>query len=320
MSMSPPAALVIFDYSGTLSLAAPRFGRPESLAQALAETGLAALGVATPDAYWDKIVNPTWTEGSTTRTGYTTLLARRIAAIGLAPGVPEEEIEAAAARFVERYLAHSGIDLRWRPLLSNLSGRPDAVTIIATDHYAEATEAIIGFLRDWDIPACRVGETGAWPDLLRTAAAEIQGQPPRGPNQNNEGTEPLLSSSLKRGKTEPLSPFIVANSAELGAWKGDRRFWEDVKKTLSLGVPRRMILVDDFGFNEETGDIYGERAAIRLRRERTTAVLQKAFQIRAEVIPFYLEEDLRATEDAAGRLIAEITARIEDLLGRGEES
>jgi len=315
-----PDKIVIFDYSGTLSLEAPRFGRPESLARALADTGLAALGIATPEAYWDEIVNPTWTEGSTTRTGYGKLMARRIAALGLAPGVPAEEIEAAASRFVGRYLAHSGIDPRWHPLLSRLSGRPDAVTIIATDHYAEATEAIIGFLRDWNIPTSRVGEAGAWPDLLRTAAAEIQGQPPRGPSQNNEGTEPLLSSSLKRGKTEPLSPFFVANSAELGAWKGDRRFWEGAKKALSPGVPRRLLLIDDFGFNEQAGDLYGEGAAIRRRRERTAALLREAFLITPEVIPFFLEEDPRATEDAAVRLIAETTARIENFLDRGEES
>ncbi|OHE24684.1 MAG: hypothetical protein A2Z43_08920, partial [Syntrophobacterales bacterium RBG_19FT_COMBO_59_10] len=207
-----PDKLVIFDYSGTLSLEAPRFARTENLVRALAETGLAALGVATPEAYWDKIVNPTWTEGSATTAGYRKVMAERIRSLGLAPGIPEKEIEAAASRFVGRYLAHSRIDPHWRPLLSHLSGRRDAGLIIATDHYPEATEAIIGFLRAWDIPAFRVGEA------------------------------------------EALSPLFVANSADLGAWKEDRRFWESIKRKLSLDIPRRIILIDDFGFNEQAGD------------------------------------------------------------------
>lgn len=284
-----PDKIVVFDYSGTLSLDAPRFARPESLARALAETGLAALGVATPEAYWDRIVNPTWTQGSLTTAGYRKVMAERIRSLGLAPGVPENEIEAAASRFVERYLAHSGIDPRWRPLLSHLSGRRDAVPIIATDHYAEATEAIIGFLRAWDIPASRV---------------------------EKRGTEPLFLPK----KIGALSPFFVANSVDLGAWKDDRRFWEGVKRALSLGVPRRIILIDDFGFNEQAGDRYGERAAISLRQERTTILLQAVFQTAAEVIPFCLAEDPRAPEDAAARLITETAARIEDLLGMREES
>lgn len=315
MSMSPPAALVIFDYSGTLSLEAPRFARPESLTCALAETGLAALGVATPEAYWDKIVNPTWTEGSSTTAGYRKVMAERIRSLGLAPGVPAEKIEAAAARFVERYLARSGIDPRWRPLLTHLSGRRDAISIIATDHYAETTEAIIGFLRAWNIPASRVGKAGASSDPFQTATTEIPEQPPCGLSEKG-GTAPLFLPK----KTGALSPLFVANSADLGAWKDDRRFWEGVKRALSLGVPRRIILVDDFGFNEQAGDRYGERSAVSLRQERTTTLLQAVFQTAAEVAPFRLAEDPLAPEDAAARLIAETAARIGSLLGMGGES
>ncbi|MBU2055886.1 MAG: hypothetical protein KJ936_01190 [Proteobacteria bacterium] len=270
--------LVIFDYSGTLSLEAPRFARRENLVGALAETGLAALGIATPELFWDEIVNPTWVEGSTTQVGYKKVMAGRIAVLGLATGIPEGRIEAAASRFVERYLAESRIDPHWRPILSYLVARRDAGLIIATDHYAEATEAIIGFLRAWDTPAFRVGEA------------------------------------------EALSPLFVANSADLGAWKEDRRFWESVKRELSLGVPRLIILIDDFGFNEQAGDRYGERAAISLRQERTTALLQEVFKTAAEVIPFRLEEDPRAPEDAAARLIAETAARIDILLTMEAES
>lgn len=313
--MQMPDKIVVFDYSGTLSLEAPRFARPESLACALAETGLAALGVATPEVYWDRIVNPTWTQGSLTTAGYRKVMAERIQSLGLAGGVPAKEIEAAASRFVELYLARSGIDPHWRPLLTQLSGRRDAVTIIATDHYAEATEAVIGFLKAWDIPASRVGRAGASSAPFRTATAEIPGQPPSGPREKR-GTEPLFLPK----KIGALSPFFVANSADLGAWKDDRRFWEGVRRALSLGVPRQIILIDDFGFNEQAGDLYGERAAISLRQERTTTLLQAVFQTAAEVIPFRLVEDPRVPEDTAARLIKETAARIEDLLGMREES
>jgi hypothetical protein len=275
MRQFTPEKLVIFDYSGTLSLDAPRFGRQENLVPALAETGLAALGVATPEAFWDQIVNPTWTEGSTTDAGYKKVMARRIAALGLAPGAPAGEIEAAASRFVDRYLMESGIDAHWRPVLSHLSARPDTAVIVATDHYAEATETIIRYLRSWSIPARKTGKR----------------------------------------ETTPLFPFFVANSADLGTWKSNRRFWEIVKLQLSLEHLRRLLLIDDFGFNEEEGNSYSERAKVTVRQAKTTDLLRKIFQIAVEVIPFCLAGDLQYQEEARARLIAEAAARIDYFLG-----
>lgn len=272
MRQFTPEKLVIFDYSGTLSLDAPRFGRQENLVPALAETGLAALGVATPEAFWDQIVNPTWTEASTTDAGYKKIMAGRIVALGLAPGAPAGEIEAAASRFVDRYLVESRIDPHWRPVLSHLSARPDTAVIVATDHYAEATETIIRYLRSWSIPARKTG--------------------------NGE-----------------MSPFFVANSADLGAWKADRRFWEIVKLQLSLEHLRRLLLIDDFGFNEEEGNNYSERAKVTVRQAKTTDLLREIFQTAVEVIPFCLARDLRYQEEARARLIAEAAARIDRFLG-----
>ena len=283
MRQFTPEKLVIFDYSGTLSLDAPRFGRQENLVPALAETGLAALGVATPEAFWDQIVNPTWTEGSTTYAGYKKVMVGRIAALGLAPGAPAGEIEAAASRFVDRYLAESRIDPHWRPVLSHLSSRPDTAVIIATDHYAEATETIIRYLRSWSIPARKTGKGGTAPYFL----------------QNNR----------------ELSPLFVANSADLGAWKADRRFWEIVKLQLSLEHLRRLLLIDDFGFNEEEGNSYSERAKVTVRQAKTTDLLREIFQTAVEVIPFCLAGDMQYQKEARARLIAEAAARIDRFLG-----
>lgn len=259
--MSRSETLVIFDYSGTLSLEAPRFGRPERLGQALADSGLALLGLAKPEDFWEKIVNPTWEEGSTTSIGYKRLLAERITVLRLAPGVPEQEIAAAAGRFVADYLSHSRIDPQWREPLQRLCSIPSVQTVVATDHYAEATAAITADL-----------------------------------------------------KALGLSCF-VANSADLGVRKGDRRFWEKLREHLPLEAIRQVLTVDDFGCNEAPGDAYAAAGEVVARQAKTLACLQEVF-LDSEVtaIPFFLESTAADQGAAATRLIAGTMARIEALL------
>jgi hypothetical protein len=278
--MNQPENLVIFDYSGTLSLEAPQFGRPANLVRALAESGLAALGVTTPEIFWKKIVVPTWIEGSTTATGYKRVLAERIAALGLAPGATGAEIGAASSRFVDRYLDHSRIDPRWRPILEKLSVHPGTALVIATDHYAEATETIIRYLHSWDIPARKAGE--------------------------KEGTAPGFLQ-----KNRELSPLFIANSADIGFRKADRRFWEVLKSLLPLKTVRSALIIDDFGFNEEQGESDGEWAGVAVRQKKTLAALEELFHA-AQVIPFFLKGGER--ERAPALRIAETGKRISDAL------
>jgi hypothetical protein len=254
--MNAPDRLVILDYSGTLSLTAPRFAKPGHLVRELAESGLAALGVATPEAFWERIINPTWTEGSKTRRGYAAVMTERILAIGMAPGAARKAVAAAADRFVASYLSHSRIDPRWRPVLASLASSRTAVTVVATDHYAEATAAIGRFL----------GEQGV-----------------------------LL---------------FVANSADLGAWKGERRFWEALRERLPLAAIRRLLLIDDFGLHEEQRDSYGASDKVLPRQQQTLAVLREAFGIEAEAVPFVLDPSLWGDSRAESRLIAATAARI----------
>jgi hypothetical protein len=270
---------MIIDYCGTLSLEAPRFGRPENLVRVLAESGLAALGVSTPEAFWGTIVDPTWVKGSTTSIGFAQVMAEQIASLCLAPDAPTSKIEAATARFVATYLASSRIDPRWRSLLSRLNEKPAIMTVIATDHYAEATGKITGYLDSWGISARKTGK----------------------------GEEPPLP---------PLSKFFVANSADLGFWKADRRFWEILKSQLPLTAVRRILLIDDFGFNEAPGDSYGERAKVMARREKTAANLGETFQAVLEVAPFDLPEEDWGCEEAGARLIEETAARVDAFLER----
>jgi len=59
--------------------------------------------------------------------------------------------------------------------------------------------------------------------------------------------------------------MIVANSADLGVHKADRRFWEILRKRLELDRLRHILLIDDFGVNEQE-----KRRLCRLAESRET--------------------------------------------------
>lgn len=262
-----PQKLVIFDYSGTLSIEAPAFGRPENLVRALAESGLAACGVATPAIFWEGIVFPTWEAAGRTGVGFARSMADRIVELGLpasaknAPPCPEQSplpstgngapasITEAAERFVSMYLAHSRPEPLWGPFLAMLLENDRFCVMIATDHYAEATTAIVRYLRDWEMPA-----------------------------------EPLKNGT---GSTGEKRPFLVANSADLGFWKAERPFWEIVRKRLPYNF-HSVVLIDDFGFNEADVSGYGMLSRVRKRRIDTKSVLEDVFQTGVSALPFLL--------------------------------
>jgi len=268
--------LVIFDWSGTLSPDAVTFGEDDTLTGALERSGLAALGVATPGTFWNKIVNPTWEEGSTTPAGYGEVITRRIREL-FSPAVPDDRIRASAARFVNSYLAHSPVDSRWRSILGKLGNDPSVMTVVATDHYAEATGYIVRHL----------DEAGVSAVPLRDAAA--------------------------------ASHFIVANSADIGAHKADRAFWEAVKSSLELGTVRDILIVDDFGFNEGAGDSYADRRKVEGRKGATLALLEEVFDAPVDTVSFMWERsrDPGENEEARSDLIARASADIERYLFKG---
>jgi hypothetical protein len=272
-----PDKLVIFDYSGTLSIEAPGFARPDRLVCALEESGLAALGVADPAFFWEQIVGPTWVEGSTTRAGYKRVMAERIMALGPAPSQSGPGTAAAASRFVDAYLGHSRVDPAWRPILSRLARRPDTALVVATDHYAEITEVILGHLKGWNIPARRAED---W----------------------SSGEKP--------------APVAVASSADIGFWKADRRFWALLKARLPLAAVRSVLIVDDFGFNEEQGDRYGELPGVEARQAQTLSLLKELFGARVQAIPFFLKGPAR---QQAAAFIAEAGERIRQWTMDGDQ-
>lgn len=249
-----PHKLILLDYSGTLSLQAVLFGRGDSLQSALDQSGLAFLGI-TPSRLWEKIVHPTWEEGSTTPVGYRQILLRCLlhdaggasssAGSGFVP-----DLGRAAEAFVDSYLAASRMEDPWRPLLRKLADQPGLCTVIATDHYAEATPAILRYLADWEIPA--------------VSAKEAFGP-------------------------EPPAALIVANSADLGGHKDSPCFWQSLKSGLGLDALKDILLIDDFGLNEHSGDAYGDRNRVERRQEETARLLREIFSVEARIFRFFLE-------------------------------
>ncbi|MDQ5987625.1 MAG: hypothetical protein CSYNP_03370 [Syntrophus sp. SKADARSKE-3] len=275
-----PASLIIFDYSGTLSLQAPRFGRPEHLMKELDACGLTVFGIDSVDIFWNELVNPTWAEGSTTSAGYTFLLEKHIGEhLREAAIRPDQRmIHVAADCFVRRYMTYSTIDPRWIPFLQWLDTLPEAVKLIATDHYSEATAAIIAHLNKCGIKGVSL------PDLPE--------------------------SETLHGR------IIVANSADLGVHKAERGFWEIIKARLHLPSIGRILIVDDFGAHEQTGDAYGAAAGVASRRQETLDMLRNVFSAPVEAVDFRADhaESSVSEEDCFDCLIGRTIIKIKDSL------
>ncbi|HPJ96915.1 MAG TPA: hypothetical protein PK022_06360 [Syntrophales bacterium] len=248
----PPFRLIVLDFSGTLSLAAVEFGRSENLVPVLAASGLFALGVTSEAFFWDEIVYPTWVEGSTTPRGYKAVLVDRIASLGLHASDdpdPRGSIGKAVTDLLDRYLDQCRIDPRWRTLLEALHENDGVRVLIATDHYAEATPLIKARLTDWEIAAVALAEAGP----------------------------------------ESGTPFIIANSADLGCHKADIRYWQRIRRILDPNGQSRILLVDDFGGNEDSDDPYGDPARVKSRQLETTRVLRKVFPGQVGIYPFIVD-------------------------------
>jgi hypothetical protein len=252
--------LLLFDFSGTLSLGAVEFGKPENLVPALKRSGLADLGVTSEIFFWNELVYPTWVEGSTTARGYQAVLVDRIKVLGLhGPGdsQPFASIPRAVSLLLKQYFDQCRIDVRWRTLLEDLRDDPSVQVVITTDHYAEATPLIAGRLADWHIEA----------------------------------------RALSEAVTGVKKPFLIANSADLGVHKADVRFWRYIRDKLAGKGPCRVLLVDDFGANEDSRDPYGDPARVQVRQEETGRVLREVFPEGVDIHPFILaQSEINATE------------------------
>lgn len=244
--------LLVLDFSGTLSVAAPHFAAPDVLRSELERTGLADLGVS-PEVFWDEIVNPTWVVGSTTARGYAAVLVDALCDLQSedAPPVAAGVLRDRAEAFTARYLAASTIAPEWGGWLRRFAAVPGVAVVIATDHYAEATGQIVDQLRLLGISGAPLADAGAAGDAR----------------------------------------VIVANSADLGCHKSDPAFWRAVRGGVGLRIGR-VVLVDDFGANEHHADAYADGEQVRRRRAMTVALLRSEFGADVVVHDFALGDAL----------------------------
>ncbi|NLA25925.1 MAG: hypothetical protein GX878_00870 [Firmicutes bacterium] len=255
--------VAVLDFSGTLSPGAAHFGQAEILQQALQDSGLTGLGLDGP-TFWNKVINPAWQEGSTTARGYSRLLCEGVLRLATARGkIPDEEaVSTAASLFTAYYLDYSTIHPRWFPLLKQLVQRK--ITVVATDHYAEATGHIIRQLKGAGLHAA---------PALYARSGHI----------------------------------LVANSADLGAHKESPSFWKALRHTIKEAAPSSLLLVDDFGYNEQREDNYSRAEMVFARRTRTVAAIELSWHIPVSVFPFFLHnpKDYPALLDKAVEFLTE---------------
>ena len=244
--------LIIFDYSGTISLKSVLFSSNESILQALHKSGLDKFGVCSPKVFWNRIVNPTWKKGSLTPIGYTSVIQSAVKEWMLKDSIfySEEGLQKSAESFVHEYLENSQPDSRWGGILEALMQREDCFILIATDHYAEATQ----YFQDH---FARIGI-------------------------KMEVVQP--SSCYKPSK----AALFLANSADLGYHKNDPEYWYIIKQFLSPHKVGKVILVDDFGYNEHVDDAYAELQKVEKRQKQTADILSNTFDCEIVVLPFLL--------------------------------
>jgi hypothetical protein len=274
--------LILLDYSGTLSISSVHFGRSDVLTEELRRSGLTACGVVSPEIFWSGIVGPTWHEASTTGITYTEAVRRKV--LSLTPGtIKDSAVRDAVSRFVESYMAHSRIDPLWVQVLKRIASGFAGTVVIATDHYAEATGYIARYLDEIGIAAVA-----------------------------------CMNSSYDR---LPTGAFIIANSADMGAHKSEKKFWEMLASRCAHGGVNNILLVDDFGFNEQEGDAYGIIEAVTARKERTAKLLEEVYSAPVAVFFFGMEEsgahgrrEGRERYERFGAWVASAAAVIEEFL------
>ena len=278
MSDTSPGKMLVLDFSGTLSLEATRFGRPDNLVRELQETGLWQIGVNSIDVFWNDIINPTWLEGSTTGKGYKQLLFEQVCRLsaGRSDSPGEEVIRTSAALFVNRYLAGSTIDPAWQPFLRLFVDQPDLLLLIASDHYVEATDHIRHQLDALGLP-------------------------------NGPALEPAGSGRV-----------YVANSADIGQPKASQPFWKIIKEAQDLNSLARIAIIDDFGLNEQAADSYAGQQRVIQRLDQTVRLLTAIFKADTLAFPFFLSSETDSAQarneyrDLIGRAEQFVTRALAD--------
>lgn len=269
--------LVIFDYSGTLSVEAVLFSHPPRLNEELEKAGLTELGVSSNAIFWEKVVAPTWCEAATSRIGYVKSMVERVISLcdGKAGDIRKEKVRDAVRRFVKSYMGSLTIHEGWYPLLQKLNEDERIFTIIATDHYAEATDAIVKHFR----------------------RASINCLP------------------LEQWRENARCRFVVANSADIGFQKVDVRYWRACRELLPFGTLERILVIDDFRSHEFWQGVSGE--VDKSYYERVLKCITEVFPVSIHVFFFNVGPGITGDNlSEVKSKIAEVTHSMTELLWR----
>ncbi|MFZ6031196.1 MAG: hypothetical protein ACOYYS_26095 [Chloroflexota bacterium] len=241
--------MIVLDFSGTLSLAATEYGRETMLLEKLKEAGLWELGIDSAQRFWDELANPIWEVGSTTAQGYRALMGDRL------------------CRF-------SG----------GREGCPGEAQIRAS-----AAAFVDDYFNHSTIDP-------AWQPVLRWLAVQPQGIVLIATDHYAEATGHVMGQlhalgveSIPAEWPRQAGQVLVANSADLGCWKAGQSFWQVIKRAQGIENLAIVGVVDDFGFNEPTGDGYTDPAKIARRQMQMTEALADAFSAQVRVLPFFLD-------------------------------
>lgn len=242
--------LVVLDFSGTLSLEAVLYGQEENLARELEESSLHCAGLTTVELYWQEIANSTWEVGSTTAIGYHRLVFEQARRIAAQQAVRPSEQEIWASA-------------------SRFAGRYFAHLVI-DPAWAELLQAMAARPDLWVVVA-----TDHYAEATSQIVGQLQGL--------GVAAAPVLSERAERS-------VLVANSADLGRRKASRGFWEQVRAAQAVETLHRVILVDDFGGNEQPLDSYSAQEKVQWRQEETVKVLASVYGAPVYTFAFLLPD------------------------------
>lgn len=126
----------------------------------------------------------------------------------------------------------------------------------------------------------------------------------------------LRGISVKESPNIPQGFLGIANSAELGFFKEEEGFWETLKGHIPY-AGENIFLVEDFGANEPSGDVYGNSRRVLERRRKTGAHLRKVFRRSPGIFEFSLPRTYWKTPEI---LMQECAVRAENITRRLKEA
>jgi hypothetical protein len=250
--------LICIDYSGTLSLTMPEFAS-KWLNYYLEECGLTMYPIPVGEDFFREMIIPVWEEASIKDVPYARCLTRQIMKETKIPKELEEEILYKTHCLIHAYFIKGTIDSQWKKLLQFLLSKKDTFIIVVSDHYFDARHYFPFHLR----------ELGFQSQVL----------------ENN-------ISIRKKGT------IYLAISAIMGNRKDHPHFWKNLKEKLSMEHDeiRNVVLIDDFGSQENDFGFYNSSEKITSRQKNIKQAIQKAFYIEPNLYHFKVKTPVTTFE------------------------